>query len=235
MRNTQIRSHFLVPRIEVMRGIKNKGNVFKFVITFDLTTKLITIHHRHEDIRDDEIGFGLFDTVQGIDSILGCGYLITLTGHDAGLQSRPKVFVWGAGIHDIGKIQIPAEILAKPGRLSDIEFSIVREHPKVGYGILKKVEFPWPVADIAHQHHERMEGSGYPQGLKGEAICPEARIVAVADVVEAMSSHRPHRPALGIDAALEEISANRGTLFDAQAVDACLRLFRDKGFDLAKT
>ena len=141
----------------------------------------------------------------------------------------------GAGIHDIGKIQIPAEILAKPGRLSDIEFSIVREHPKVGYGILKKVEFPWPVADIAHQHHERMEGSGYPQGLKGEAICPEARIVAVADVVEAMSSHRPHRPALGIDAALEEISANRGTLFDAQAVDACLRLFRDKGFDLAKT
>ncbi len=137
----------------------------------------------------------------------------------------------GGMIHDIGKIHLPAEILSKPGRLSAMEYELVKSHVRVGYDILKDIDFPWPVADIAYQHHERLDGSGYPQGLKGDEICLEARIVAVADVVEAMSSHRPYRPALGMDAALDEISAKRGKWFDPDAVDACIRLFREKGFD----
>jgi len=132
----------------------------------------------------------------------------------------------GGTIHDIGKIQLPAEILSKPSKLSEMEYNLIKNHPQVGYDILKDIAFPWPVADIAHQHHERLDGSGYPQGLKGEQICLEARIVAVADVVEAMSSHRPYRAGLGVDKALQEIEQGRGVLFDAQAVDACLRLFR---------
>ncbi len=131
----------------------------------------------------------------------------------------------GATIHDIGKIQIPAEMLTKPYGLTRFELLIIREHPRVGYEILKDIHFPWPVSEIAFQHHERMDGSGYPQGLKGDQICLEARIVTVADVVEAMSSHRPYRASLGIEAALAEIRENRGTYYDAQVVDACLALF----------
>ncbi|HID87618.1 MAG TPA: HD domain-containing protein [Anaerolineae bacterium] len=134
------------------------------------------------------------------------------------------------GLHDIGKINVPAEILSKPGRISDIEFSLIKMHPKAGYDILKRMEFPWPVAQIVLQHHERMDGSGYPQGLVGADIILEARILAVADVVEAMSSHRPYRPAHGIGKALEEISQNRGILYDPEVADACLRLFTEKGF-----
>ncbi len=136
----------------------------------------------------------------------------------------------GAVIHDIGKIHLPAEILSKPGKLTDIEYTLVQEHAQTGYEILEDIEFPWPVADIAHQHHERMDGSGYPQGLKGDKICLEARVVAVADVIEAISSHRPYREALGIDAALNEIKQGRGTLFDAEVVDACLKLFAENRF-----
>lgn len=138
----------------------------------------------------------------------------------------------GANIHDIGKIQLPSETLSKPGKLSDIEFALVQDHAQVGYELLDSVHFPWPLADIAHQHHERMDGSGYPQGLTGEDICLEARIVAVADVVEAISSHRPYRPAQGIDVALDEIHLNRGKLYDAKVVDICIRLFKEKGFAL---
>jgi len=138
----------------------------------------------------------------------------------------------GGMIHDIGKISVPAEILSKPGRLSDIEFSLIRSHAQVGYDILKEIEFPWPIADMVHQHHERMDGSGYPRGLSGEDILLEARILGIADVVEAMASHRPYRPALGIEAALEEISRNAGKLYDPEAAKACLRLFREKGFTL---
>ena len=135
-------------------------------------------------------------------------------------------------IHDLGKIYVPSEILAKPGRISAMEFSMIKMHPKVGYDILKKIDFPWPVADIVVQHHERMDGSGYPDGLKGDAILVQARIIAVADVVEAMASHRPYRPALGIDVALDEISKGSGTRYDENAAAQCAALFREKGFNL---
>jgi PAS domain S-box-containing protein len=136
-------------------------------------------------------------------------------------------------IHDLGKIHIPAEILSKPGKLTDIEFSFIKTHPQAGYDILKDVEFPWPIAQIVLQHHERLDGRGYPQGLKAEQILLEARILAVADVIEAMASHRPYRPALGLDAALNEIAKNRGTQFEPVVADACVRLFREKGFAFA--
>ncbi|MGB7296521.1 MAG: PAS domain S-box protein [Candidatus Aminicenantales bacterium] len=135
-----------------------------------------------------------------------------------------------AVIHDIGKIAVPAEILCKPGSLNDNEFSIIKDHPKIGYEILKEIEFPWPIAQIVFQHHERMDGSGYPQGLMGKDILLEAKILGVADVVEAMASHRPYRPAHGIEKALEEISQNRNTRYDPDVVDACLKLFNEKGF-----
>ncbi len=138
-------------------------------------------------------------------------------------------------IHDIGKLSIPAEILSKPNKLSDIEFSLIKEHARKGYEMLKDVESPWPLAEIVYQHHERMDGSGYPRNLKGEEICIEARILAVSDVVEAMASHRPYRPGLGIDAALNEIEKNRGIFYDNAVADTCLRLFREKGFQLAGT
>jgi HD-GYP domain-containing protein (c-di-GMP phosphodiesterase class II) len=138
-------------------------------------------------------------------------------------------------IHDIGKITLPTEILSKPTKLSAIELSLIREHVRLGYDILKDVESAWPLAEIVLQHHERMDGSGYPRGLKGEEILIEARILAVADVVEAMASHRPYRAALGLDAALEEIEKSRGLLYDSHAVDTCLRVFREKGYQIEGT
>jgi PAS domain S-box-containing protein len=135
-------------------------------------------------------------------------------------------------IHDIGKISIPSEILCKPVMLSDLEFSIIKAHSQFSYEIIKDVESPWPLADIVYQHHERINGSGYPQGLKGDDILMEARILAVADVVEAMSSYRPYRPSLGLEIALAEIEQNAGTLYDRKAADACLKLFREKGYQI---
>lgn len=137
-------------------------------------------------------------------------------------------------MHDVGKIAVPAEILVKPTRLTPAEYELVKGHAQQGYEILKRVEFPWPVAETAWQHHERLDGSGYPRGLKGEAIILEARVLAVADTVEAMASHRPYRPGMGIEKALAEIERSRGALYDPRAVDACLRLFREKGFQLPK-
>ena len=134
-------------------------------------------------------------------------------------------------LHDIGKIAVPAEILTKPSKLLEMEFGLVKTHPQVGYQILKGIEFPWPVAEAVLQHHERLDGSGYPRGLSANEIISEARILAVADVVEAMASHRPYRPAFGIDMALDEILRGRGTIFDPEVCDACIRLFEEKGFD----
>jgi PAS domain S-box-containing protein/putative nucleotidyltransferase with HDIG domain len=133
-------------------------------------------------------------------------------------------------IHDIGKLYVPAEILSKPTKLSDLEYSMIKMHSQVGYTILSKIDFPWPIAQIVHQHHETINGSGYPRGLSGKDILLEARILCVADVVEAMSSHRPYRPALGMQAALDQIAQKRGILYDREVVDACLRLFREKKF-----
>ena len=133
-------------------------------------------------------------------------------------------------VHDIGKISLPAEILNKPTKLSEIEYSLIKDHSQVGYDVLKSIEFPWSIAKIVLQHHERLDGSGYPKNLKGDKIMLEARIIGVVDVVEAMSSHRPYRPALGIDAALEEITQNKGVLYDPEVVDICLKLFKKKEF-----
>jgi putative nucleotidyltransferase with HDIG domain len=136
----------------------------------------------------------------------------------------------GGIVHDIGKINVPAEILNRPGRLSDLEFTIIKSHPETGYEIIKDVEFPWPIAEMVVQHHERLDGTGYPHGLKGDEIILEARILAVADVVEAIQSHRPYRAGLGIEVALDEIKRGRGEIYDADVVDSCLRLFSEKGY-----
>ena len=133
-------------------------------------------------------------------------------------------------IHDIGKISVPAEILSKPGQINNLEFTLIKAHSQTGYDLLKTIEFPWPLTQIVLQHHERMDGSGYPQALAGEDILLEARILSVADVVEAMASHRPYRSARGLDKALEEISQNRGILYDPEVVDVCLKLFAEKEF-----
>ena len=137
---------------------------------------------------------------------------------------------YAALLHDIGKLSVPTQILSKPTKLSEEEFALIRSHSRKGYDILKQVDFPWPVAEIVYQHHERLDGSGYPRGLSGDQILLEARILAVADVVDAMVSHRPYRPALGLDKALEEIASGKGRLYDPDVADACIRLFREKGF-----
>ncbi|MFT7823640.1 MAG: HD domain-containing phosphohydrolase [Sulfurimonas sp.] len=145
-------------------------------------------------------------------------------------QEEAEGIRFAATIHDLGKIQIPAEILSKPGRLTDIEYKLIQTHPQAGYDIIKDVRFPWPVAQIILQHHEHFDGSGCPRGLKGEEILLGARIIAVADVIEAISSHRPYRSALGIPTALEEIKKGRGSAYDPDVVDACLNLFNQKRF-----
>ena len=139
------------------------------------------------------------------------------------------IFMAGV-VHDLGKIYVPAEILSKPSRLNDIEFSMIRTHSQVGYDLLKTIDFPWPIAQIVHQHHERLNGSGYPQGLSADEILIEAKIICVADVVEAMASHRPYRPARGVDVALEHIEKESGNLYDPTTVNTCLRLFSEKSF-----
>ena len=157
--------------------------------------------------------------------------LARVIAHEMDLSKKKiEAITIAAALHDIGKIHIPAEILSKPSKLTEAEFNIIKSHPQVAYDILRKIEFPYPVAQIVLQQHERIDGSGYPLGLSGEDILIEARIVAVADVVEAMSSHRPYRPALGIDKVLEEISRGRGVLYDPNVVDACLKLFTKKKF-----
>jgi HD-GYP domain-containing protein (c-di-GMP phosphodiesterase class II) len=136
-------------------------------------------------------------------------------------------------LHDLGKIAVPGEILSKPSRLSEYEFNLIKVHPQAGYDILKDIDFPWPVALAVLQHHERLDGSGYPHGLLGHDIIREAKILAVADVVEAISSHRPYRPALGMDKAMAEISRHQGVLYDPAVVQTCLRLFSENRFSFS--
>jgi putative nucleotidyltransferase with HDIG domain len=134
-------------------------------------------------------------------------------------------------VHDVGKVQVPAEFLSKPGKLAELEFALVKEHARAGYDILKHIKFPWPIAQTILQHHERMDGSGYPDGLTGEHIILQARILAVADVVEAISAYRLYRPALGLDAAMTVISEGQGSKFDAEVVDACMTLIQERDYD----
>ncbi|MCX6002098.1 MAG: PAS domain S-box protein [Chloroflexi bacterium] len=158
-------------------------------------------------------------------------HLALAIADELGLPDARKQPLRVAGLlHDVGKIYVPSEILSKPGKLTDLEMGLARAHAAAGYDVIAAIKFPWPIADIVVQHHERMDGSGYPAGLKGDDIVLEARIIAVADVVEAMISHRPYRPALGVDKALDEITANRGRLYDERAVDACIKLLTEKGF-----
>ena len=133
-------------------------------------------------------------------------------------------------VHDVGKINLSTEIVSKPSKLVEVEFNLIKNHPKIGYDILKKVDFPWPIAEIVFQHQEKIDGSGYPRGLKGDEILIEAKILGVANVVEATSSYKSYRPALSIDESLAEISKNKNILFDPEVVDTCLKLFKEKGF-----
>lgn len=159
--------------------------------------------------------------------------LAVAIAREIGLPLRQLDGIYIGGIvHDIGELAIPLEILAHPGKLTDLQLGIIRSHPEIGHAIFKEVSFPWPIADMVFQHHERLDGSGYPRGIKGPDILPEAKILAVADVVEAMVSPRPHRPAIGLDAALEEISRGRRTCYDPAAVDACVQLAQGQGFRL---
>lgn len=152
-------------------------------------------------------------------------------GEEMSMPEEGLEGIYMAGlIHDLGKIAVPPEILSKPSRLSEIEYRLIQEHPQVGYDILRDIEFPWPIAEIAFQHHERIDGSGYPQGLTGQNMIFEAKILSVADVVEAMASHRPYRPGLGIQPALDEIERNAGTRYDEVVAAACIRLFAEDRF-----
>ncbi len=140
---------------------------------------------------------------------------------------------YAAMIHDIGKISVPSDILSKPGKIGETEFEVVKGHSQTGYELLAKIDFPWPIADIVHQHHEKLNGSGYPNGLKDDDILIEAKIISVADTVEAMTAHRPYRAALGIDKAMEEITTNKGKFFDSNVVDACVNIFSN-GFQFSE-
>jgi len=145
-------------------------------------------------------------------------------------DNQIKGIQMAAQVHDIGKLAIPSDILSKPGKLNQMEFGLIKTHSSIGYDILKEIEFPWPLADIVLQHHERINGSGYPAGLQRDQISLESRIISVADVIEAMSSNRPYRPAIGIELAIEEISEKRGLLYDSNVVEACLSLFNEKSY-----
>ena len=191
----------------------------------------------------EKVQKGLEDTIQTIAMIVQtrdpytAGHqrqvdkLATAIAREMGLsEDRIKGIRTAALLHDIGKIYVPAEMLSRPGHLTESEYDIMKKHPQVSFDILSMIEFPWPVAEIVSQHHERLNGSGYPGGLKGAEILLEARILAVADVVESMASHRPYRPTVGMDKALAEINDNKGTLYDPEVVDVCTRLLTEKGF-----
>ncbi|MFZ2163808.1 MAG: HD domain-containing phosphohydrolase [Sideroxyarcus sp.] len=204
-----------------------------------LTLRVKAAHREHEQ----RLQKNMLQTVEAIAGIVEMRDPYT-SGHQArvaevakeiarqmGLPEEQVQAIHLAGlVHDLGKISIPAEILSKPSKLTEVEYRLIQMHPQAGYDILKGVDFSWPIAEMVLQHHERMDGSGYPQGLRGEEILQGARILIVADVVEAMSSHRPYRPGLGIDAALKEITRGSGMHYDPQVVDACVALFQERGY-----
>jgi PAS domain S-box-containing protein/putative nucleotidyltransferase with HDIG domain len=222
---------------------EKKRVVGTVIILFDITVKMELESALKASL--EKMGRVVDETVEALASALETRDLYTgshqrrvaslacaIAGEMKGIgDDQMKGIRTAATLHDIGKLHVPFELLNKPGHLEDIELALIKKHPQAGYDILKGIEFPWPVARIVQQHHEHLDGSGYPAGLKGDGILPEARIIGVADVVEAMSSHRPYRPGKGIDAALQEIHNARGSLYDPKAVDACLALFR-KGFVL---
>jgi PAS domain S-box-containing protein/putative nucleotidyltransferase with HDIG domain len=222
---------------------ENNHVVGTVMILFDITAKMELESALKANL--EKMGRVVDETVEALASAVESRDLYTaghqnrvaflacaIAGEMEGIgNDQMKGIRTAAILHDIGKLCIPFEILNKPGYLEDIEFALIIKHPQTAYDILKGIEFPWPVARIVQQHHERLNGSGYPAGLAGDAILPEARIIGVADVVEAMSSHRPYRPGKGIDVALQEIRKGRGSIYDPKTVDACLTLFR-KGFVL---
>jgi putative two-component system response regulator len=164
------------------------------------------------------------------------GNLARAVAQEMGLsEGRIEALRLGAVVHDIGKIGLPADIIAKPGKLNEAEMSVIKCHPQIGYDILKPIDFPWPIAEMVLQHHERLNGSGYPQGLVAQEILLEAKIIGVADVVEAMISHRPYRTGLDLRKALDEISQNKGILYDTEIVDACIKLFNERNFKFGLT
>ena len=223
-------------------NIDSDGKVIGIVGTFkDVTDIMLSEAKLKQSF--DKLQSALGSTIQAISKLVesrdpytsGHQERVTLLAaaiaEEMGLSGELVASIrMAATLHDVGKINVPAEILSKPKRLTEIEMGMVRMHPEIGYEILAPIEFPYPVARIVFQHHERMDGSGYPTGLSGDRILPEARILAVADVVEAMAMHRPYRPALGIEKALEEISLHRGTLYDEEVVGICLKLFAEKRF-----
>jgi putative nucleotidyltransferase with HDIG domain len=196
-------------------------------------------HSHHAEILHQS----LLDTIKAIADTIGMrdpytaghqrrvSQLAVAIASELGMpEESTRVIGLAASIHDVGKIKVPAEILSKPARLHETEMMLVREHAQAGYDILKGIKFPWPIATIVGQHHERLDGSGYPRGLKDGEILLESQILAVADVVEAMASHRPYRPSLGIETTLREIELGRGTLYSPVVAQACLKLFREKAF-----
>jgi putative nucleotidyltransferase with HDIG domain len=186
-----------------------------------MTGGIIHVIHRMVDLRDPYTGIHQRRTAD----------LARAIGSEMGLDTGVIDGLRMAGlIHDIGKIAVPAEILSKPTRLTPLEFNLMKGHSEAGAGILGSIDFPWPIAQIVRQHHERLDGSGYPDGLVGDAILLEARILAVADVVDAMVTHRPYRAGLGIGEAMAEIESGSGVLYDSEVVRVCLRLFREQRY-----
>ena len=221
-----------------MRGLRNKKGMLLYIdgIIEDITDRKNST---------DQLRKALGGTVQAIALLVEkrdpytAGHqrrvadIARTIAQEMGLSDEQVNGLRMAGIiHDIGKVSVPAEILSSPRKLSNIEFSMIKTHAQSGYDIMKDIEFPWPIARMILEHHERMNGSGYPNGLTGDNILIESRILSVADVVEAMATHRPYRASLGIDAALEEIARNRGALYDPDAVDACLSIFKEQGYKI---
>jgi PAS domain S-box-containing protein len=221
---------------------EESGDIGEVILTIDDITQYM---QAEEKIKQSvkQLEKSMEDTIKAMATIVETkdaytaghqGKVTRLAAAIAEKMNLPEALLKGihmaGSIHDIGKLSIPAEILSKPGRLSEMELGLIRTHPQAGYDIMKDVEFPWPVARIILEHHERMDGSGYPNGRSRDDILLEARIIAVADVVDAIASHRPYRPSLGIEMALSEIETNKGVLYDPDVVDACLKLFREEGF-----